>query len=387
MKLKKGTALVLLATTALLAKSSSIQEALIEGKWGGDAYMYNRYTDCYNDDGYCNYVNRDNKASGYGQGSFNLYYSSDQFYGFNFSLGARFNYQIWEKTKNDFHQNTDILLHTANIGYGSEYFDAMVGFQEADFEWVSDYHQAAVAVVKPLSSFAVTLAYVREKGEAAGDDPLVKFHKFNGDKGGFIIDAKYASDFGLDINPFYYDVPDITSWYGARVAYETKINDKTFVGGNVVYTASSEDTNNKNGAIGFAELQGGYEGFDMRLGLIKIDKNGIGSINMLGDSIDPFWNGDIVYEPDVSTVYLKGAYAFDAWSISALIGKSKGDGLPDVQEFNLIGGYKFDNVFNSIDDSLKISLVFVNSNVDNETPYIRDHSKYACYFIYSFKNR
>jgi hypothetical protein len=387
LKFKKSTALALLMATALFAQSSSIQEALINGKWGGDAYIYNRYTDCYNDDGYCNYVNPNNKASGYGQGSLNLYYSSDLFYGFNFSVGTRFNYQIWEKTKNDFHQNTDILLHTANIGYMSEYFDAAIGYQEIDLEWIGDYHQAAVAVVKPLSNLAITLAYTKEKGEAAGDDPLVKFDKFNDNKGGFVADAKYTSDFGLNVNPFYYYAPDIASWYGARASYDTMINDKTSIGGSAVYTVSNEDISVKDGAVSFAELRGGFDGLNMRLGYIKIDKNGIGSINTLGDSIDPFWNGDIVYKPDVNTVYLKGAYTFDAWSISALIGESKGGGQPDVQEFNLIGGYKFNNVFNGVDDSLRINLVFVNSNADNETPYIRDHSKYACYFVYSFKGK
>ena len=88
-----------------------------------------------------------------------------------------------------------------------------------------------------------------------------------------MVDIKNESLEGLEINPYYYQIPDVVKFYGLKTSYNLE-----HFGAIAQYAKSSltneYKTNNslENGYIAHFELNGNFEDLTSAVGLIKTSK-------------------------------------------------------------------------------------------------------------------
>jgi hypothetical protein len=363
MKIKMSLAVAaLFASSALFADSTSIADALKNGKANGEFSVYAEQSDIKSSD-----------DEGFGSGSFNLGYSTDSFYDFTLSVGSRANHKFWEIDGNEYSDNAKAILHTANIAYSHPHLDVILGRQEINLNWVSDFHEALVGVVKAIPDTAIVVGYTQRVAIADYDSPLSNFEKL-GEDGAFVVDAKWSGVEGLVVNPFIYYANDVALWLGARVDYDKTFSDFS-VGGTVQYTQSDEDNGN-NGSFLHLEARGSFAGVNANLGFIKTDKDGgIGSIAAAGENVNPFEDGDQLLEVDAQTIYLGASYEFKDFALSALYGYTEYAGDAKFNELDLGVGY-------NLNDNLALQgFLIVGSGNDKAC---NDYTKVTLGALYTF---
>lgn len=372
MKIKMSlAAAALFASSALFADSTSILDALKNGKVNGEFAIYAEQADIKNSD-----------DRGFGSGSFNLGYSTDSFYGFTLSVGSRANHAFWEIDGNEYKDNVKAILHTANLAYSQQYFDVVLGRQEINLNWVSDFHEALVGVIKAVPDTAIVVGYTQRVATTNYDEALVGFNKL-GEDGAFVVDAKWSGVEGLVVNPFIYYANDVATWAGARVDYDKAFQDFS-VGGTVQYTQSDED-NSDDGSFLQLEARGSFVGINANLGFTKTDKDGgAGSINAAGDNVNPFEDGDQLFVADARTIYLGASYEFKDFTFSGLFGYTKYANDGKFKELDLGVGYNLNENL-----ALQGFLIFGsgNGNGNEYTPENYgndDYTKVTLGAVYSF---
>jgi hypothetical protein len=368
MKVKMSLAVTaLLANSVLFADSTSIADALKNGAVNGEFAFYAEQID---------FKNKDSK--GFASGSFDLGYSTDSFYGVKLSVGSRANHAFWEDNGDEYDDNVKAVLHTANIAYSHQYFDVVLGRQEINLNWVSDFHEALVGVIKAVPDTAIIVGYTQRVASADYDAPLKAFNKLADgvvEDGAFVIDAKWSGVEGLVVNPFVYYANDVATWAGARVDYDKSFSDFS-IGGTVQYTQSKEDILLDDGSFLQLEARGSIIGINAKLGFISTDKDGaIGSITAAGENVNPFEEGDQALGADAQTIYLGASYDLKGFALSGLYGYTE-SGDAKFNEFDFVVGY-------NLDDNLLLegSLVLGNGN-DYYTG--DEYTKFTLSAVYSF---
>jgi hypothetical protein len=253
----------------------------------------------------------------------------------------------------------------AYIKYEDDNLAVMAGRQAIDLEWLGDYNDGVVGIIKAVPDTEITLAYSNRQAEI-GIDVVEDFSTKNdfdisGNneiKSVFAIDAKYAGVEGLEVNPYYFALEDTTDIYGMKVSYDTDM-----FGATAHYAKSNEDTNKygttEDGDI--LALEGRFNIIDIALaaGYIKTDKNiGVGNMAQMGDNISPFDEGANTYSADAKTYYGSIGYEIAGVGLTALYGQTKYDnsGVKDKEnEFNFIVDYSFT-------DELSANLTYVDYN-------------------------
>jgi len=345
----------LLAGTVLLADSTTITDALKNGTFGADLSLYGEYADIKSADN-----------QGFGSGSFNMFFSTDAFYGFKVAAGSRANHAFWEVDGGEYDQEDKAVLHTANIAYTHKYFDAVLGRQEINLNWVSDFHEALVGVLKIVPDTTIIAGYTQRKAVADFDGPLEPFAKL-GEDGALVVDATWSGRGvveGLKVNPFVYYVHHLATWAGAKVDYDKEFPDFA-VGGTLQYTQSDEDGNADDGSFLQLEARGSFIGIGAKLGYFKADKNGgAASIPAAGENVNPFEDGDYIFNPDANTFYLGATYDFQDFALSALYGYTEYDSSSKFNELDLGVGYK-------LNDNLALQGFVINGDGNQHNDYIK----------------
>jgi hypothetical protein len=345
----------LLAGTVLLADSTTITDALKNGTFGADLSLYGEYSDIKHIDN-----------QGFGSGSFNMFFSTDAFYGVTVSAGSRANHAFWEIDGGEYIQADKAVLHTANVAYTHKYFDAILGRQEINLNWVSDFHEALVGVLKIVPDTTIIAGYTQRKATADFDSPLVPFDKL-GEDGALVVDATWSGRGvveGLKVNPFVYYVHHLSTWAGAKVDYDKKFTDFA-VGGTIQYTQSDEDGNRKDNSFLQLEARGSFIGIGAKLGYFKADKDGgANTIIAAGENVNPFEDGDYIFEVDANTFYLGATYDFQDFAFSALYGYTKYDADGKFNELDLGVGYK-------LSDNLALQGFLINGDGNQNDDYIK----------------
>jgi hypothetical protein len=341
-------AAALLANSALFAESTSLADALKNGVVSGEfsVYAQNAF--------------QDPKDEGFALGSFNLGYSTDSFYGVKLSVGSRANHAFWESNASAYDSSVKAVLHTANLAYSHQYFDVVLGRQEINLNWASDFHEALVGVIKAVPDTAIVVGYTQRKAEVDYDAPLAGFGKL-GEDGAFVVDAKWSGIEGLAVNPFVYFVPDVATWFGARADYDKTIGDFS-LGGTAQYTQSIEDDKNKeDGSFLHLEARVAFAGLSAKLGFALTGKDGgVGSINAAGDNVNPFEDGEQLLKADATTIYFGASYNFSGFEVSGLYGLT--DAGNDINEFDLLVGYNLNDAL-----ALQGGVVYVDKGDDDTT--------------------
>ena len=283
-------ALLLLATNSLQADSFDISDALQSGSFSGDVMIYHESIDA-------------TPKAGFAMGSLEFAYESAKFRSFGLNLGFRANNEFDERNDGDYSDGSEprVLLHSANISYEGDGFEAIVGRQELDLEWATDFHEALVGVFTPSADFTITAGHTIRLAVADPDGPMEGFSKINGNDGAQLLDIAYTGIEGALLKAYMYNANDIATWYGAKGEWDSKIFGFTIHG-----AKSSEDaTGAPDGVIYHIEGRLNVAGTSFSGGYINTDKDaGVGSMDAFGVSINPIAEGNQVYEADARTYYL-----------------------------------------------------------------------------------
>lgn len=361
----------LVAASLLLVNNlsaSSIDEAFKAGSVSGDITLYGEKQ---NNSG-------NTKDAGFTNGSFGLSYETGDFHGFKAAVGFRGNHDFSEVEDGDYSndETTKTIFHTANISYANEYASLAVGRQEIDLEWLGDFHEAAVLAVTAIPDTTVVLGVTNRIAVADADAPLENF-KDLGENVDYaaVIDAKYEGIKGLVVNPYFYDADNLANWYGVKVDYDTDLFGVTAHG-----ASSNEDvTGKEDGQILHVEGRLNVAGFGLSLGHISTDSKGaIGSMERLGDNINPLEDGNQVYETDADTVYFGASYELSGVELGALYGQTKYDagannGLKE-KELNFSVDY-------GVTENLSIGALFVDVDAEDSND---DYNRASLTIEYSF---
>jgi len=352
----------LLLASNLVAAENSFDSAIKAGSVSGDITLH----------GETQSNSGSNADAGFTMGSIGLGYETGDFHGFKASVGFRANHDFSEEEEGDYdggNDDTKALLHTANISYTNDYIGLTVGRQEIDLEWMGDFHEAIVLGVTAIPDTTVVLGYSNRLAVADADAVLEKFEKFNEDDGAYVLDVKYEGIKGLVVNPYYYDADNVASWYGLKADFD---ND---VFGITAHAAkSSEDGNADDGQILHFEGRTNLSGLDLGLGYISTDNEaGIGSMDTLGDNINPFEDGNQVYETDADTAYINLAYEVNGIELGALYGQTDYEDAKE-KELNITVDY-------GITDNLSIGALYVDVAAEDSDD---DYNRFAVTLEYSF---
>lgn len=366
--MKKTIKMSIVSATFLLAQglyadASSLEEAFKNGSVSGDITLY---AEQVNNSG----VTPD---SGFTMGSIGLGYETDSYNGLKLALGFRTNHNFSEKEDGDYSNGTEprSILGVANISYTNNMFGLTVGRQEIDLEWIGDFHEAIVGSLNVLPDTTIVVGYTDRMTAVDPDAPLADFAKVNGDDGATLGHVIYEGIDGLVLQGYYYTAKNVANWYGVKAEYDIEQ-----FGITAHHAKSSEDTvGADDGDVSHLELRGNVADIALSGGYITTDKTGaIGSMDTLGDNINPLEEGNQVYTADADTYYVGLGYEIDALSLGAMYGKTDYGTNADEREINLIAEYGFN-------DNTSAGLVFVDVSANNSAD---DYSKVAVTLSYSF---
>lgn len=358
MKLLHLTAASLLLSSSILA-NDTINSSIKNGTVSGDVTLYGEKQN-----------NSNSTDSGFTSGSIGLGYETADFNGFKASVGFRGNHDFSEVENNDYDGGEDVksLLHTANISYSNDIANLTIGRQEIDLEWMGDFHEAAVLGVTAVPNTTITLGYTKRIAVADADAVLESYSKLNNDDGAYVLDVKYEGIKGLVLNPYYYNANDVASWYGLKTDYDTD----TF-GVTAHIAKTSEDTTSNDGEIIHLEARANISNIGLNIGYITTDKDaGIGSMDAVGDNINPLEDGNQVYVADADTSYLGLNVELVGIELASIYGQTK-YAQDKEKELNITADY-------GITDSLSTGLLFVDVNGENSD----DYNKITATLEYSF---
>lgn len=359
----------LILSSTMTFAADTIDSAFKEGKVTGSLGIYGQKVEVKNSE----------PDFGYANANATLGYETASFYGISAKAEFKGNLKLGEVEKGDYKsedafQNT-ALMTEAYLKYANEMIALKAGRQAVDLEWMGDYQQAVIAEITAIPDTTIVLGYSQRKAES-GIDLSEDFDKFNGNKGAYVADIKYAGFAGVEFNPYFYSAPDMADWYGLKT---------TFTADNfgliAHYAATNEDSNKngqlEDGTIGHVELNTKIEDFTAAVGYIKTDKDGgAGSMTEIGDNISPFEDGNKVYVADAKTIYGSLGYTIADVELGALYGQTKFERDYKEKELNLTVAYAFT-------DSLEASVLYADIKADKDYGDL-DYNKILASVEYSF---
>ena len=359
----------LILSSTMTFAADTIDSAFKEGKVTGSLGIYGQKVEVKNSE----------PDFGYGNANATLGYETASFYGLSAKAEFKGNLKLGEVEKGDYKsedafQNT-ALMTEAYLKYANEIIALKAGRQAVDLEWMGDYQQAVIAEITAIPDTTIVLGYSQRKAES-GIDLSEDFDKFNGNKGAYVADIKYAGFAGVEFNPYFYSAPDMADWYGLKTTFSAE----NF--GLVAHYAATNEDSNKNGqledgTIGHVELNAKIEDFTAAVGYIKTDKDGgAGSMAEIGDNISPFEDGNKVYVADAKTIYGSLGYTIADVELGALYGQTKFERDYKEKELNLTVAYAFT-------DSLEASVLYADIKADKDYGDL-DYNKILASVEYSF---
>ncbi|WP_419770681.1 MAG: Opr family porin [Candidatus Marinarcus sp.] len=353
---------LLISSSALFAESSTIKEAFANGKASGDITVYTENVD----------AKGGTADSALTSGSIGLSFETDTIYGISAKVGFRGNHELDSKESGDYvasYANKGIITE-ANVKYEDDNVALIIGRQAIDLEWLGDYNDAVVGVIKAVPNTSIILGYTNRKAEI-GIDTQEDFTEITKD-GAYVLDVQYTGVEGLLINPYYYSALNFADFYGTKVAYDTDM-----FGVTAHYAQTNEDVSTTDdGDILNLEARLNVAGVALAAGYIQTDKTGaVGSMSAYGDNINPFDDGTNVYGTDATTYYGSASYTIADVSLTALYGTTEyGTTNTDTDELNLIVGYNFT-------EELSASVTYVNYD---DTAAAKDYDKVYANVTYAF---
>jgi len=338
---------LILSASSVFAESS-LEEAFSSGKASGDISAHTfKQSNNFGDD------------EGFTAGTVGVTYETGSFNNFSGKVSFRAGHKFSEVEADDYEGefNSNAIMHEALIKYDVEEFTATVGRQKLRFEWLTKWNESAVAKIKSIQNTTLSVGFADRRGRA-GSDKIKKFKNINND-GIYFIDAKVEAIKGLELNPYYFSMPNLADIYGMKASYS---NDSFGILGH--YASTNEDDSSINdGSIYQLEASAVLGQVNLAAGYISTDSDGgIGSMDTYGDNIDPTEEiGDAVYGRDANTYYGTISTEVSGVDLGLLYAKADYEDNKELEEVSLFVDY-------ALSDKFSVEFVYtdVASNSDNE---------------------
>ncbi|QCD44484.1 Opr family porin [Campylobacter mucosalis] len=313
--MKKSLVLIGLLTGCLFADSQSLEEAFKNGKASGDvsAYFESRH------------INKGQKNTYYNNtswavGSIGLNYETDFYKNFKAVVGFRATAPFYEgdrnfKTYNGTGDSTEriyeddrYLISQLYLEYNAYDTVVKLGRQQMVADWIGKINDGVRITNNSIKNLEIDALWTRAKGRAYAKE-MWGFRKLNDNDGLFSLGGKYKFENGISTKLYGLYSNDIFSAVGGKFMYDGKVSDSLSVGGTLHYAQSDEKEKSKfrnvdDGKLFEALAYVAHNDTTFTLGYVQTGKKaGWGSMNLDGDQIVMFEEGDVMYERDVHTYY------------------------------------------------------------------------------------
>ncbi|AFL68894.1 Opr family porin [Sulfurospirillum barnesii] len=349
--------------------ASNLEEAFTKGELTASVGAYGQY---FNKKGG---TKDDGFANGFGEVGF----QTAPLYGISVGLKAFGSVKLDDK--NDAYDaegaiEDNAVLSEAFIKYEHEGVGHIVlGRQEVDFNWLTDYIEGVSAELSAIENLVVNMAWARKQSVVGFDEISEKFAKMNDNDGIYMLEAVYTPIEMLELNPYIYYGDNVFTAYGAKATLNFELSDALKTSTMLHYAkvnsdATTEEDDGLGGTVNvkvedgsFMQVEQGFEfsGVSLALGYMKTDKDGLAGLESFGDQ-SPLEEGNHVFDANAKTPYASISYEIEGVKLGALYAQSKyDDGISSSvkeKELDVSVGYE-------IIKNLEASLIYVN--VDNDT--------------------
>jgi len=356
-KISLVTCGLLLSANAIFA-ADSIDEAFKTGTVSGSLTAYGITTD-----------NKSGVAdTDEGFGTINVAYETASYMGLTAKASFEAGHDMADATLNE-----DALMTEAYIKYTNDMFSITAGRQAVGLEWMGDYQESIMAEVTAIADTTIVLGYSNQFAVADEDEIGDFTGDLDGDgikdDGAYVADIKYTGLTNIEVNPYFYSLPDISDFYGLKATYSNDM-----FGALAHYAQSDEDTG-ADGSMLALELSTSISEVSLAAGYIATDDTGgIGSMALMDDNYEPMDDGSAIYEADAKMVYGIVGYSIAGVDLGAAYAQTKISSNKD-KELNLMASYSFT-------DSLEASLLYVD--IDAETGFVNEQQYASATIVYSF---
>ena len=325
--MKRNLALLAALASAAFA-GNSFDQAFKDGKFSGDLSVFSE----------TRHVNKGEKSiyynnTSYVVGSVGLNYETAPLYDFKLVTGFRAAAPFWQRNKNlrtlhgkgdsteRIYENDRVLLSNLYLEYSA--FDTVVkiGRQEMVTDWIGRYNDGVRITNNSISNLTLDALWTRAQGRATNKE-MWGFTGRNKDHGGvFNVGATYKFDSGFSAKAYVLHANDIFTGVGGKAMFDGQINDDWGAGGMIHYAQSDEKKKKDDGKMFEATAYAKFKDHQFTLGYTQSGKKiGWGSLNLTGDHIVPFEEGDVMYERDARTIYGMLSTSIEKLSLTGLLG-------------------------------------------------------------------
>lgn len=353
---KIAISLLLGSTMMLAADATTLEEAFTQGEFQSTVGWFGQHVD----------AKEGTPNSGFSNGYLNIGFETAPFHGVSLGVSGWGSVKTSEKNDDDYKSTIEdsSVLSQAYIKIEHEGMGKVVlGRQEVDFNWLTDYIDGATAEISAVENLVLSLAWARKYAVIDIDEISEEFGKLNENKGIYMVDAKYTPIEMLELNPYLYYGDNLLSAYGLKATLTLAPSDevKTTTVAHYV-TIDSDVVDTKDGS--FAQIEQGIEflGANVAVGYINVDKEGMAGLGEFGDQL-PLEEGNHALDADARTPYVSAAYDIQDVKLAAIYGQTKyqdttlGTTVKE-KELNLSASYE-------IVKNLEASVLYVNVDNDN----------------------
>lgn len=325
--MKKGLILLSALSCVAFANSNALEDAFKNGKFSGDisAFFEGRHINGGQKSRYYN-------NTSWAVASIGLKYETDFYQNFKAVVGFRGTAPIYEGDKKfitghgsgdstqRIYEDDRYLISNLYLEYNANDTNVNIGRQEMITDWIGKINDGIRVTNNSISNLTIDALWTRAKGRAYLKE-MWGFKKLNDNKGMFSLGATYKFDNGLGFKTYGLYADDIFSGVGGKFMYDSMISDELGIGTTLHYARSSEKKLDDDGSMFEGLAYAKYNENKLTLGYVKTGKKiGWGSLNLNGDQIVPFEEGDAMYERDVKTLYAMYSTQIQKLSLSALYG-------------------------------------------------------------------
>lgn len=353
------------ATNSGSAGSDSLAEAFKNGKFIGDITAWSE----------SRHINKGQKSTYYANtsyivGSLGLGYETDFYKNFRLVTGFRGAAPLYERHKNfrtlhgtgdsteRIYEHDRTLLSTLYLEYNAYDTSVKIGRQEMITDWIGRFNDGVRITNNSISNLTLDALWTRSQGRASYKE-MWKFTPRNKENGGvFNVGATYKFDSGFSTKAYVLHANDVFTGVGGKAMYDGAINEDWSAGGMIHYAQSDEKKIKDDGKMFEATAYAKFKDHQFTLGYTQSGKKiGWGSLNLTGDHIVPFEEGDVMYERDARTIYGMLSTSIEKLSLTGLLGttsyrlKGGDDTLYKQNEFSAWLSYP-------ITQSLKVMLIY-----------------------------
>lgn len=363
-------AMVLGSSLSIASDATNLEEVLAQGKLEGAIGWFGQY----------NNAKADTPNSSFSNGYVNIGFETAPFKGVSFGVAGWGSVKTSEKNDDDYKNAIadQSVLSQAYMKIEHEGMGKVVlGRQAVDFNWLTDYIEGATFEFKGVENLVLNMVWARKYSVVDIDEISEAFSKLNGNKGLYMLDAKYTPIEALELNPYIYYGDNFLGAYGLKVTLTLEPSAELRTVSMAHYVSIDSDVAGTTDGS-FAQVEQGMEflGTKVALGYIKVDKEGMAGLGEFGDQL-PFEEHNHMFNKDAKTLYMRFAHEIEKVKLGAIYGKTRyfdetSRNTIREKELNLSVGYE-------IIKNLEASMIYAmidNDNNDESYNALKAHLAY-----------